>query len=138
MDEEERGHKELGALAAVKHLLVLIIFFGLSFMFLTGPGEGLFLCRALLTYVCLAYAIIATQLIISHMAKEPWNAFSGPMFGLVAGIVNSRAMIVDQATLMYVLIVLLIAFYLHYVINVVNQVCDFFGIRCLVIKSAQA
>ena len=137
MDAEEKGHKELGSLKAVEHLLYIAAGFCLSFMFLTQrEGDSPYFSRALLLCVTIAYTMFATQLIMAHMAKERFNPkIRLYLLGMSAGVLNSLLDFVDPVLLVFLLAAAFVAFYLHYVVNVCNQVCHHLGIKCLTIPN---
>lgn len=139
LDAAEAGHKDLGTLNAVKHLLLLVVFFALAYMFLQQPAHGgSYHCRALLLCVNLSYSVVATQLIMAHMAKEAFTPSWVPFAGLVFGVVNAEVDFVHGESLAYGMAAGVAALYLHYVVNVVNQVCAYLGIRCLVLNGKKA
>lgn len=137
MDAQEKGHKEIGGLKAVEHLLYIAAFFCLSFMFLAQrEGDSLYFSRALLLCVTIAYTMFATQLIMAHMAKERFSPkIRLYLLGMSAGILNSLLDLVDPVLLVFLLSAAFVSFYLHYVVNVCNQVCDHLGIQCLTIPN---
>lgn len=137
MDAQEKGHKELGGLKAVEHLLYIAAVFCLSFMFLTqNKADHAFFDRGLLLCVTITYTMLATQLIMAHMAKERFQPkIRLYLLGLTLGVVNSLLDLADPVPLLFCLSAAFVSFYVHYVVNVCNQVCDHLGIQCLTIPS---
>ncbi len=92
------------------------------------------LCRASFSTFGVLYALAATQLIVAHMAKEPWApslvAVALPALTLAAAVGGwpSRPRLVVTAH------VLALAVYANYVKNVIAQICAHLGVRCLTIK----
>jgi ethanolaminephosphotransferase len=137
MDPQEKGHKELGALKALEHLLYMAVVFCLSFLFLTQPkADHPYFDRALLLCVTIAYTMLATQLIIAHMAKEKFTPkIRLYLLGMTAGVVNAVVDLINPVPLVFFFAVAFVLFYLHYVVNVCNQVCEYLGIKCLTIPN---
>jgi hypothetical protein len=134
MDSRERGHKELGHLNAVKHLLYLLLFFSLAYLYLQQDHSGSrFKGRVLLETVAVCYAQIATQVIIAHMAKDAYVPAVTPYVALTVGIVNARVGLVPGETMACIIGAAALAGYLHFVVCVCNQVAGYLGITCLVI-----
>jgi ethanolaminephosphotransferase len=135
MTKTEQGHKDLGVASAIKHFLYIVVFFVLSYLFLVQPlSDSPYHARGLLLCVTISYATIATQLIMDHMAKEPFIPAIAPYIGLFVGVLNWVLGVVEAQYLTYGIAGLTIVMYLHYVVNVIMQVCDFLGIRCLTIE----
>lgn len=137
MDAQEKGHKELGGLKAVEHLLYIAAVFCLSFMFLTQREvDNPYFSRALLLCVTIAYTMFATQLIMAHMAKERFSPkIRLYLLGMTVGTLNSVFDLVDPVPLVFFLSAAFVSFYVHYVVNVCNQVCEHLGIKCLTIPN---
>ena len=138
MDARERGHKELGTLNALKHLLYFVAFFALSFIFLLQPlGAGRYKGRMMLEVVSICYSIIATQVIIAHMAKEAYRPSVAPFLALALGIASWGFGVFPGDVTVYALAATVLAGYIHYVFNVVDQICGHLGIQCLVIPAPE-
>lgn len=135
---KERGHKQLGQGSAAAHLVLMVAMVALGGLWLWQPTDQLYLCRAENIGVGIAYALFASTLIMAHMCKEP---FQPPMWALVVmglGIMNKVLHVVDPLQLTICLDVLLLAGYLHYVVVVINQICEHLDINCLTIKPKAA
>lgn len=139
MDVRERGHKELGTLNCTKHLLYLLLFFALAYLYLQQDSEGSrYKGRVLLETVAVCYAQIATQIIIAHMAKDAYIPAVTPYLVLLVGIINARVGLVPGEALACALGAASLAGYLHFVVCVANQVASFLGISVLVIAPKDA
>lgn len=137
MDAQEKGHKELGSLKAVEHLLYIAAIFCLAFLFLTQPkSDHPYFSRGLLLCVTITYTMFATQLIMAHMAKERFSPkIRLYLLGMTLGVVNALVELVDPVPLVFIWSACFVSFYVHYVVNVCNQVCEHLGIKCLTIPN---
>lgn len=131
---KEAGHKQLGPKAAWAHFIAITAQLALSTMWLWGATGTPYLCRAQNASVGVVYALMASQLIMAHMCKEPFRPPLWAIFGMAAGAANSRLQLVDPLQLTVALGVVFVLGYLHYVISVINQICGFLGINCLTLK----
>lgn len=132
---QERGHKQLGQGSAAAHLALMLVVVGLGGLWLWQPCSQPYLCRAQNVGVGLTYALFASQLIMAHMCKEPFHPPYWAL-GLVAlGIGNKVMGQVDPLQATLVVDVVLLAGYLHYVVVVINQICEHLDINCLTIKA---
>lgn len=167
MPPRERGHKQLGRLAAAVHLLALLATL-VAGAALVGDGNARFvpgLCRAQSALFSVAYAHVATRLIVAHMSKEPFEpGFGATVLPMVLGVIVSHVpWIVDELVLRplsatkigeslplslpesvgpaeatwFLLGVATVA-YLHYVVVVIRQICAYLDINCLSIKPPSA
>lgn len=100
-----------------------------------APGRPLGLLRWVFVTYGLAYSLTAAQLILAHMAKEP---FQPPLFStllLTAGALSAWAGPASlRAPVTLALCLVQTVAYLHYVLSVIRQVCAHLGINCLTIK----
>jgi ethanolaminephosphotransferase len=80
------------------------------------------------------YALAASQLIMSHMAKEPFEPSLWAISCLAVGAVNSQLRLVDTYWAAIFLAAVSVGGYLHWVTSVIAEVCAFLNIRCLTIK----
>lgn len=131
---QEAGHKQLGSKAAFSHFVSLTAQLALSAVWLYGATDTPYLCRAENIQVGIVYALTASQLIMAHMCKEPFQPSLWAIFGMAAAAANSRLRFVDPLRLTVALDVVMLFGYLHYVISVINQICGFLGIHCLTLK----
>ena len=135
MGATERGHKELGTLNAAKHLLYVLLFFALAYLYLMQPlGDSRYTGRYLLEATSLCYSTIATQVILAHMAKDAYIPAVWPYILLAIGIVNSHVKLVQAEQMAVVLLAVVLIGYLHFVICVCNQMARHLGIQILVIE----
>ena len=75
----------------------------------------------------------ATHLIVSHMAKEPFELFWWPFTLLLVNLANTRLELVNPALFAWACAGIALGAYLHYVFSVIDQICGFLGIHCLTI-----
>ena len=78
----------------------------------------------------------ATHLIVSHMAKEPFELFWWPFTLLIVNLANSRLQLVNPALFAWACVGISLGAYLHYILSVIDQICGFLGIHCLTIPSS--
>lgn len=135
---QERGHKDLGQGSAAAHLALMVALVGLSGVWLWQPCSVEYLCRLQNIGVGLSYALFASQLIMAHMCKEPFQPPMWAMLLMAVGILNNLLRVVDPLKLTLGLDALLLAGYLHYVVVVINQICEHLDINCLTIKPKAA
>jgi ethanolaminephosphotransferase len=135
MDAKERGHKKLGYLTALQHLLYVFSMYCLCYLFLMQPiYDEPFYCRAVLLTVLVVYTSFATHLIVCHMAKEPFSPnIVVPVVVMAAVVLNWVTDLLDPVPLTYIAFAVCLLLYIHYVVNVCDQVCKFLGIKCLTI-----
>ena len=131
---QEAGHKQLGVKAAWAHFIAITAQLALSAVWLWGETSTPYLCRAQNVSIGLVYALMASQLIMAHMCKEPFKPPLWAIFGMAAAAANSRWRRVDPLLLTSALDVVFLLGYLHYVVSVINQICGFLGINCLTLK----
>jgi ethanolaminephosphotransferase len=135
---QERGNKQLGQNSAAAHLALIVSCVGLSGLWLWQPCETPYLCRLQSMGVGVTYALFASQLIVAHMCKEPFDAPLWAMTLMALAIINKVMRIVDPLRFTLGVDVLLLVGYLHYVVVVINQICAHLGIYCLTIKPKAA
>lgn len=99
-------------------------------------------CRLVLATWGITYAMIATQLIMVHMAKQPFQPALWPYAVLAAGSGGCRWLspISDGGALLLAAAALGVStiMYMHYVITCIRQICKHLGIYALTIKHAPA
>jgi len=134
---EERGHKELGMTSRLKHLAYLLIMCTLGVWWTSDPTPLWGLCRTASVTYAFAYSLVASQLIVAHMAKEPLLPSAWIYAVMLLGCLNRQFQVVDVRLSALLLMLVAFAGYMHYVVQVINQICDHLGIRVLVIKTAQ-
>ncbi len=106
----------------------------LGCIWLWQPCEEQWLCRLETVNWGLTYAFVASQLIMAHMCKEPFEPAMWAIGQMALGAVNRRLHVVDPLALTAGLTALVLLGYLHYVLVVIGQICDFLDINCLTIK----
>ena len=128
---QEIGHKQLGVRAAWLHWLALMCQLGINTVWLWAPCDTPHLCRAQNLNIGIAYALTASSLIMAHMCKEPFQPPLWAIMALALGAVNSQLRVFDPLPFTAALGAVVFIGYIHYVLSVINQICDFLGIRCL-------
>ena len=74
-----------------------------------------------------------SKLIMSHMAKEPFQISVWPLVCLSVTLVNSFLQMVPAQPLAWLVCAITLAGYLHYVVSSVNEICAYLNIKCLTI-----
>lgn len=138
MPAQERGHKQLAKGAAAAHFVIIVTLLVLGCIWLWRPCEELYLCRAQNAGFGIAYALMASQLIMAHMCKEPFQAPLWAIVCLALGNLNKVLGLYDPLTVTLALDAALLAGYLHYVLVVIGQICEHLDIYCLTIKRKPA
>ena len=82
----------------------------------------------------LVYALVASSLIVAHMAKEPLAVPLWAYALMLVGGINRQLQLVDTWMAAAVLMALATAGYLHYVIDVVAALCRTLKIKVFTIK----
>ncbi|KAL6763528.1 CDP-Ethanolamine:DAG ethanolamine phosphotransferase [Haematococcus lacustris] len=163
LSKQEQGHKQLGYGAAAMHLAYLALLTGLGSTWMASPvhdlmdnvrtlhanvGGGLGglgggawatwlqagvirLPQATFGFV---YATVALQLIVAHMAKEPFVPFSWALAVLALGSGNAVLRLVDPLPLNWLLLATTLVAFTHYATSVIDQICKYLGIKCLTIS----
>ena len=133
----EKGAKALGTGAQLSHLAQLTVFVGVGCAAMLEPlyaGRSAAHVRIVFGLYGIAYALEASKLIVDHMAKEPFGLVWWPVAIVAAVTANAAGGGPVDATVAAVAGFAVAALgYLHYVIAVVRQICDYLGIKCLTI-----
>jgi hypothetical protein len=129
---QERGHKQLAKGAAAAHFVIIITLLTLGCIWLWRPCEELYLCRAQNAGFGIAYALMA------HMCKEPFQAPLWAIVCLALGNLNKLLRLYNPLTVTLAIDAALLVGYLHYVLVVINQICEHLDIYCLTIKRKPA
>ncbi|GLC46650.1 hypothetical protein PLESTB_001550600 [Pleodorina starrii] len=134
----ERGHKELGTAARIKHLAYSLLVMTMGGIYLADdklkPGQA----RLATLLYGIVYAIVATQLIMDHMCKEPFRPPVIPLAVLGVATVNSVVEIADTRLVAGGFVTVMLIYYGFYVSTIVKQVCAFLGITCFSITPKRA
>jgi ethanolaminephosphotransferase len=136
LSAKEAGHKQLGRKAAFVHWLTITCLLAINTTWLWTPMDTPYLCRASNMNGGLVYALTASQLIMAHMCKEPFQPPLWAIMGMALVAANGRLRLYDPLTVTAAWNVVVLAGYLHYVLSVISQICYFLGIRCLSLKKA--
>lgn len=131
---QERGHKALGRGNAIGHLISLQIVNVLG-------GIMLFLCLktptvapAVNAIFGIIYAQQSTKLIIDHMSKEPFSVLLWPLIAMAVVCLNAFLNVVHFDMTCWVVAVFVVAGYLAYIVQNINEICKYLGINCLTLK----
>jgi ethanolaminephosphotransferase len=92
------------------------------------------LCRLQNAGFGLVYALFASQLIMAHMAKEPFAPNMRVLLLMAVCALNRYLHVVDPWPLTCVIVGGVLLAYLHYVVVVINQICEHLDIPCLTIR----
>ena len=129
---DERGHKQVGSGAAALHFVIIMALLALGTILLWTPvPEFPGLCRVENALFGVGYALQASQLIMAHMSKEPFQPSMWPILALAAAALNLRLKFADPLLLAGALAVATCVAYLHYVLRVIAEICAYLGIDCL-------
>ena len=133
----EKGAKDLGVGAQLSHLAQLAVFVGVGCASMLEPlyvHRSAAHVRIVFGLYGVAYALEASKLIVDHMAKEPFELVWWPVAILAAVTANAAGGgPVDPTVAAVAGFAVATAGYLHYVVGVVRQICDYLGIKCLTI-----
>lgn len=91
-------------------------------------------CRLVSITFGLLYALLASNLIVAHMAKEPVLVPVWAYGLLLLGGINRQLRLVDSWALAAALMAVAVVGYSHYVVSVVNAICLHLRIKVFVIK----
>lgn len=131
---QERGNKQLSKGAATAHFIVIAVTLALGCIWLWRPCQQLYLCRAQNAAFGVVYALMASQLIMAHMCKEPFQPPLWAITTMALAVVNSVLRIYDPFVVTVSVVGVLLFGYLHYVLCVIHEICDHLDIYCLTIK----
>jgi ethanolaminephosphotransferase len=138
MPKDERGCKQLGTSAAAFHLFQVILFHAVGAALLFQNQSGMYLpgmTRLSLATFGITYALQATRLIMAHMSKEPFTIALWPVVGQAVQAANLGVYrFADPVVVGWIVNIAVIVGYLHYVTNIISEVCDFLDINALTIK----
>ncbi|KAG2485052.1 hypothetical protein HYH03_016150 [Edaphochlamys debaryana] len=138
LPELERGNKELGTQPRLKHLAYVGLLILVGIVYLADDRLQPYQARVSALLYGLVYATVATQLIMDHMCKEPFQPPLVPLGVLIAAMVNSLAQAVDGRALAFALAGFMLVYYSIYATTVISQVTTYLGIRCLTITPKRA
>lgn len=132
---DERGHKDLGASSRLQHLLFVVAILALGTWWTSYEGDMAYeQCRLVSIAYGLVYTLVASQLIVAHMAKEPFRPSAWAYLLLLAGIANNYLKIVDGLTAASFLCCTALLWYEHYAVSVVTILCEHLKIKVFTIK----
>uniref|UniRef100_A0A7S3QKN7 Ethanolaminephosphotransferase n=1 Tax=Dunaliella tertiolecta TaxID=3047 RepID=A0A7S3QKN7_DUNTE len=136
LSNAERGNKDIAWGSRIQQLLSLVGLLVLGAWWMAEDRKQLALgqCRMASNTFGISYSLVASQLIMTHMAKEPFYPFPWAYLFVGMGALNSTLHIVNGWLCAAVLCAVTVAAYLHYVSTVVVQVCQHLNISCFVIK----
>jgi ethanolaminephosphotransferase len=143
----ELGNKHVSKPLAVSQLIPIAILLVLGSLWVAGPNAHDYASYPVvfLFAIGIGYVLFSTRMITSHMCKIPFspqlrviipfglvvfNSY-GPVFGLIAAPII-RPML---ASSLYVLFIVFV--YLHFVMHVVNDICDYLNIYLFKIVKKQ-
>lgn len=136
LPREEHGNKTLGRAAAASHLLQIVVTCTCGGILLLLPVHVPGQSRVVMATFGVIYALQATRLIMAHMSKEPFRIAIWPIALMLVQIINEPLHFVQPLFLAYMINMVVVVGYLHYVISIISEICGFLGIRALTIKAA--
>lgn len=136
LPREEHGNKTLGRTAAVSHLLQILLTCTCGGILLLLPAHVPGQSKVVMATFGVVYALQATRLIMAHMSKEPFQVAVWPIVLMLIQIANEPLRFLEPLLLAYVVNMVVVVGYLHYVVSIISEICNFLGIRALTIKAA--
>lgn len=137
LPKSERGHKDIGRLAALSHLLQLLwtcIGCGVILMLPIVPNTH---SRIIFEIFGINYALQATKMIMAHMCKEPFQISMWPNVLIGFQVINYFSGSIDPVILSYLIFAGIAVGYFYYIISVILEICAFLDISALKIKPAK-
>jgi len=131
---QERGNKQLAKGSAAAHFVLICATLVLGTVWLWEPCSQPFVCRAQSFGFGVVYALFASQLIMAHMCKEPFQAPLWALLTMTVGVLNKVLKVYDPLMVTLAVDGVILFGYLHYVVVVINQICHHLDINCLTIK----
>ena len=136
LPREEHGNKTLGRAAAVSHLLQILLTCTCGGILLLLPAHVPGQSKVVMATFGVVYALQATRLIMAHMSKEPFRVAVWPIVLMLIQIANEPLRFLEPLLLAYIVNMVVVVGYLHYVVSIISEICNFLGIRALTIKAA--
>ncbi len=84
------------------------------------------------------YAQQSTKLIIDHMSKEPFSVLLWPLVAMAVVCANALLNVVHFELSCWVVCVVVVTGYLAYIVQNINEICQYLGINCLTLRHLQA
>ena len=134
---QERGHKALGRGNAIGHLISLQTVNGLGGLMLFSCLKTPTAAPAVNAIFGMIYAQQSTKLIVDHMSKEPFHVLPYPLLAMAVVCVNSYLNLVHFELFCWIMATIVVATYLAYIIQNINEICRFLGINCLTLRHLQ-
>ncbi|KAJ0408743.1 hypothetical protein P43SY_001967 [Pythium insidiosum] len=144
MPAAEAGHKQREKPVALFQLVPLSIILALGAMWISGPNADDYAKYPLVFLFAhgIAFVLFSTRMIVSHMCKIPYTPQFRVIIPLMLLVLNSYGPSIELfsgpllrplvASVMYSLVISCV--YLHYVVHVVNDICNFLNIYLFKIK----
>jgi len=95
--------------------------------------------RIFLLAIGFNFTYLISRLIVAAQTRMEYSKLQVTMWPLPLVVLNNvariylRRVIVDESTLAYVYLAYVMAFYFHFIVSVVNEICTSLGIRCFTI-----
>lgn len=131
---QERGYKMLGFQNSAFQLACILCLLICGGVWMSVPTTNFGECRAVYSAFGTMFAYIATQLIVAHMSKVPFQPSLWALGVLLVGAINAHFVFFSSYGFAYGALLCSLWAYLHYVVCTINQICDFLDIPCLTIK----
>jgi len=97
--------------------------------------------RVFLLAIGFSFTYQISRLIVAAQTKMEYAKWQITLWPLPLVVLNNLARIylrrtfVDESTIAYVYLAYIMAFYLHFIVSVVNEICTSLGIRCFTIPN---
>jgi hypothetical protein len=95
-------------------------------------------CRLVQLSYGVTFALMATELIVAHMAREPFLPAVLPKALLAVGALNAWLRFMDVFVFGLLMATIQLSLYGAFAITAIGQICEALGIRCFSIGRAQA
>eukprot|EP00210_Caulerpa_lentillifera_P004401 g4199.t1 len=132
MGVKEKGEKRLGLWNACSHLMVIGIVLSAGFVWILMSDQKQ--CRLVYTAYGTFFAPFATQLIVAHMAKTTFQPSWFCLFIFLVCTGNSVVPFLDPLLSAIVVCLVFNVLYFYRIYILVQQICKYLGIWCLIIK----
>lgn len=137
MPVQERGHKALGRGNAIGHLISLEAVNIIGGTMLVSCLKTPTTAPAVNAIFGAIYALQSTKLIIDHMSKEPFNILIWPLVAMGLVTLNACFSVLPFNLFCWVMCGLVWSGYIGYVVQNINEICNYLEINCLTLRHLQ-
>lgn len=127
---------------AIRQLLqfVILMFFGTLWVFSPSNVYEKH-CRELIVIIGLSFAYLVSRMIIHHVSDMSYPLIAPVLYLLPFASLHSvfltQKQLIDETIVIHIVLVYVTFFYLHFVISVVTEICEFLNISCFTITVAK-